>query len=641
MNLNLARKWRSKNFDTIAGQELTIKMLKNSLYLGQFFPVYLFSGQRGCGKTTTARVFAAAVNCEFLPEFQKNPKQQVIPCLQCASCKAMALGQHPDFIEMDAASHTGVDDVRAITQDAALLPVMGRKKVYLIDEAHMLSKAAFNALLKIMEEPPLSVFFILATTDPHKIIDTVKSRCFQLSFKAVSSEPLLAHLQEVCASEQIRYAPGGLEQIIQATEGSVRDALNMVEQVRFSSGIITPEAVQALLGQLTDEQALRLFEIILHKGPREVLSFLQAHKLYSFSAPVIWRTLAELVRAALWVRHGAAPQAYKEFQAQLQQLVMGVSVERLRALAELLYEHEQLFLRTTAQYELIELLLLRMCKQTSSDESSGSAGVPSSPSAVALTIKEPVAAEQEEETDDEEDDDSEEIIDDALSRAPWDLFLVDVEQIKDPLLSSIFTQGTFVAHTPDEGSLEVQFSKELIFFKDWLEDTKKSWLPLLQKQFGSSVCFTPLFTGLSRTAEKKAHTSSQTAVTSESFLVADTSSAISKGVQVAGALKSPLSEEGFASQAVKTSSATTQKNVPAKAGWTGQKSSGTWGAPHAQRGQFSSQARYASPRGVGPRPKPERSLDVSDASMWKKATMLTHYFPGTLSEIEEKVENTL
>jgi len=170
--LNLARKWRSKNFDQVIGQELSVRMLKNSLYRDLYFPVYLFSGQRGCGKTSTARIFAAALNCEQLGVFQQSPKTQSVPCLICTPCQAMIAGRHPDFFEIDAASHTGVDNIRHIIDASQLLPVMGRKKIYLIDEAHMLSKASFNALLKILEEPPRSVVFILATTDPHKIIET-------------------------------------------------------------------------------------------------------------------------------------------------------------------------------------------------------------------------------------------------------------------------------------------------------------------------------------------------------------------------------------------------------------------------------------------------------------------------------------
>ena len=187
VKLNLTRKWRSQDFESIIGQSLAVKMLKNSLYAGHYFPVYLFAGQRGCGKTTTARVFARAINCQQLSEFQKQPKKISVPCGTCDSCVAMAQGRHQDFIEIDAASHTGVDNMRSIIEAASFLPLMGKKKVYLIDEAHMLSKAAFNALLKILEEPPSSALFILATTDPDKIIETVRSRCFRLFFQPIST----------------------------------------------------------------------------------------------------------------------------------------------------------------------------------------------------------------------------------------------------------------------------------------------------------------------------------------------------------------------------------------------------------------------------------------------------------------------
>jgi DNA polymerase-3 subunit gamma/tau len=196
--LNLSRKWRSQDFGQIVGQDLAVRILKNSLYLGHYFPVYLFAGQRGCGKTSTARIFAAAVNCHALPLFQKDPKKSSTPCLVCDSCVAMRDGNHPDFIEIDAASHTGVDNIRAVIESSSLLPSMGRKRVYLIDEAHMLSKAAFNAALKILEEPPATALFILATTNPHKIIDTVRSRCFQLFITPIPHDSLKNHLIFIC-----------------------------------------------------------------------------------------------------------------------------------------------------------------------------------------------------------------------------------------------------------------------------------------------------------------------------------------------------------------------------------------------------------------------------------------------------------
>src|SRR5436190_2589751 len=235
--LNLSRKWRSQDFDHIVGQDLVVRILKNSLYLGHYFPVYLFAGQRGCGKTSTARIFAAAVNCSGLVSFQKDPKKSVIPCLVCDSCRAMQHGNHPDFIEIDAASHTGVDNIRSIIESSSLLPLIGRKRVYLIDEAHMLSKAAFNAALKILEEPPATALFILATTNQHKILDTVRSRCFQLFFTPIAYDSLRDHLRTICLKENISYDVDALDLIIRHTQGSARDALNVLEQVRFSNSI--------------------------------------------------------------------------------------------------------------------------------------------------------------------------------------------------------------------------------------------------------------------------------------------------------------------------------------------------------------------------------------------------------------------
>lgn len=250
IQLNLARKWRAQGFDQIIGQDLSVKMLKNSLYRGYLFPVYLFWGQRGTGKTSMARVFAAAINCQGLPQFQKEPKNYTVPCMNCPSCLAMKEGKHPDFIEIDAASHTGVDNVRQIIDSAALMPISGQKKIYLIDEAHMLSKAAFNALLKILEEPPVSALFILATTDPQKIIETVRSRCFQICFKQVASPVLVQHLNTICAQESLYADPQALSLIAQESEGSVRDAINMLEQVRFAQGRITCDTVLKVLGIL-------------------------------------------------------------------------------------------------------------------------------------------------------------------------------------------------------------------------------------------------------------------------------------------------------------------------------------------------------------------------------------------------------
>ncbi len=479
MHLNLARKWRSKNFDQIIGQDLSLRMLKNSLYLGQFFPVYLFSGQRGCGKTSTARVFSAAINCQNLADFKKDPKNNVVPCLECTSCKAMTAGKHPDFIEIDAASHTGVDNVRSIIDAASLLPSMGKKKIYLIDEAHMLSKAAFNAFLKILEEPPSSVLFILATTDPQKIITTVKSRCFQILFKPVQQEALMGHLQAICKKEGISYQDSGLELIIQETQGSVRDALNLIEQVRFAHSSLTKKTVSNVLGYIDDAQMLQLFSLFLQGQPKKLLAFLQKIKFETVSAEFIWKKCLELLRVSIWLKYGVKPDWSVDYSKQLLPLIKNYSVKQLNSMIEFLYKNEAIFLKTTAKHSLLEMLLLQLCK-TSVDDSSSSGSSGSSAA---------VAAPVELEGDDEEfeDEDDEEYEDEAQGK--WKNFLNELDTLNNNLLSSIFKNGKFISFDSGINQLKVSFSKKFSFFKDSIEDHKNEWLPLLHKNFSQNVQF--------------------------------------------------------------------------------------------------------------------------------------------------------
>lgn len=359
--LNLARKWRSRTFDQIVGQELAVRVLKNSLYLNHFFPVYLFSGQRGCGKTTTARVFTAAVNCQNLTNFQKEPRNFTIPCQNCDSCLLMQSGKHPDFIEIDAASHTGVDNVRNIIEAAALLPVVGRRRVYLIDEAHMLSKAAFNAFLKVLEEPPHGVLFILATTDPQKIIETVRSRCFQLFFGALETNALLNHLQQICITEQIMADPAALELIIQETEGCARDAINLLERVRFGGKRVTTGAVAQALGYPDQRQMEQLLAcLLLEQEPAELLSLLTEINLSRYAPDLIWKRLLTLVRQT-WRLKFKLPVAgvSPEFSA----LMPNVTTERLILVLEAFCVQEQLFVRSAYPQLFLELFLLATLKK--------------------------------------------------------------------------------------------------------------------------------------------------------------------------------------------------------------------------------------------------------------------------------------
>ena len=494
MKLNLARKWRSKNFEEIIGQDLLIRMLKNGLYLQQYFPVYLFSGQRGCGKTTTARVFGAALNCEQLDIFQKQPQQNNVPCLRCASCKAMEQGKHPDFIEIDAASHTGVDNVRMLIDSASLMPLMGRKKIYLIDEVHMLSKAAFNALLKILEEPPSSVIFILATTDPQKIIETVRSRCFQLFFKPVGMETLHSRLRMVCEREDITYDDAGLSTIIKQTEGSVRDALNLLEQIRFSSNAVTHDAVLKVLGYIDDRELIAIFKHVLLGSPQQLLRTISEMQWKKFSAQIMWGQLLDLVRTALWLQYDVIPDEFSGYHDDIKKILHDCSIKQLTLFLQTMYDQELLFTKTTSKHDFLEMVLLQLCQRMNRTSSEG--GSPSSTPQAPVVIE----ADGDDDTDaedleDEDLEDEEEQEDEDPLACKWKQFVTAVNALQDPLINSIFVQGIVKVFDAQTGKLEVEFSKEFVFFNDWLADTQSLWLPIMKTIFGDTVAFTPNFTG--------------------------------------------------------------------------------------------------------------------------------------------------
>jgi DNA polymerase-3 subunit gamma/tau len=363
--LNLARKWRSQTFEQIVGQDLSIKMLKNSLARNRMFPVYLFSGQRGCGKTSTARIFAAAVNCAQLANFQRDATSCTVPCLACPSCTAMMGGNHPDFIEIDAASHTGVDNVRQIIDAANYMPLVGQKKIYLIDEAHMLSKAAFNACLKILEEPPTSALFILATTEVPKIPATIVSRCFQLIFGPLKAHQLKDHLRMLCTSEQISIEDTALDIIIDETEGSARDAINLLERVRFSNATITAQTVRDVLGKISMGELSILFTLIITQNASKLLEHLMLINFEQRSPQLLWDMIIQWCRAVLWTKYGvtALPGSMTQHIEELKACARSCSLNRLTAILTLLWAQEELFLRTTKKHLFLEMTLLQLCQQ--------------------------------------------------------------------------------------------------------------------------------------------------------------------------------------------------------------------------------------------------------------------------------------
>ena len=260
---SLAVKYRPRTFEDHVGQEPIVKALRNALRTGRISSAYLFAGPRGVGKTTTARIFAKGLNCEASDGITDEP------CGKCEACRYIERGIHPDVIEIDAASNRGIDEIRAIRESVKFLPSRGRKKVYIIDEAHMLTREAFNALLKTLEEPPEHVVFILATTDPHRIPPTILSRLQKYEFKPISPFDIIRRLRKIAEAEGIEVEDKALQEIARRSEGSLRDAISMLEQVWiFSEGRISLEDVLKFVGGIDTNTLDSLMESI-RKGEGE------------------------------------------------------------------------------------------------------------------------------------------------------------------------------------------------------------------------------------------------------------------------------------------------------------------------------------------------------------------------------------
>jgi DNA polymerase-3 subunit gamma/tau len=258
--LVLARKWRPQGFDDLIGQEPIIRILKNSIDQGKVAHAYLFSGPRGVGKTSTARILAKALNCKEGPTSA--------PCGTCASCMSITNGSSVDVMEIDGASNNSVNDIRDLRERVKYAPSGGRYKVYIIDESHMLSDAAFNALLKTLEEPPSHVVFVLATTAPKKIPSTVLSRCQHLPFRRIPGQEIKKRLKKISLAENINISGPTLELVAKAADGSLRDSLTILDQLSSFSSDITESDVKDLLG-ITDFGLLSQISVAIIEGKRE------------------------------------------------------------------------------------------------------------------------------------------------------------------------------------------------------------------------------------------------------------------------------------------------------------------------------------------------------------------------------------
>ncbi|AKU10658.1 DNA polymerase III gamma/tau subunit [Azoarcus sp. CIB] len=289
----LARKWRPKSFATLVGQEHVVRALSHALATGRLHHAWLFTGTRGVGKTTISRILAKALNCETGVTAE--------PCNQCAACQAIDADRFPDYVEMDAASNRGVEDMAALLDQAVYAPVQGRYKVYMIDEVHMLTGHAFNAMLKTLEEPPEHVKFILATTDPQKIPVTVLSRCLQFNLKQMPQGHIIEHLSRILEAEVIPFEVPALRHLAKAANGSMRDALSLLDQaIAHGSGKVEEEQVTHMLGTVGDDHLYAVLDALAAGDVTALLGVADRMEARSLSFDAALQALASLLhRVAL------------------------------------------------------------------------------------------------------------------------------------------------------------------------------------------------------------------------------------------------------------------------------------------------------------------------------------------------------
>lgn len=354
--LVLARKWRPNTFEELTGQEAIARILRNAVSVGKVAHAYIFSGPRGVGKTTTARILAKALNCENGP----TPD----PCGTCRSCSAITDGSSMDVAEIDGASNTGVDNIRDLRERVKYAAASSQYKIYIIDEAHMLSTAAFNALLKTLEEPPPHVIFVLATTEPKKIPATVLSRCQHLPFRRIALKAIVQRLRQIATAEGIDITDGALEMVARAAEGGMRDALTLLDQVTSFADSITADEVKDLLGLTDTENLAAMLGAVIEGRSRDIIAGIAELTDTGMDLKVYMRDLLTFTRNLLITRIVGEPEGVLDVgeseRAVLVSLAKLTSEEHIALLLSDLIKAEPAVRSALYPRVVFEMALLRL-----------------------------------------------------------------------------------------------------------------------------------------------------------------------------------------------------------------------------------------------------------------------------------------
>ena len=354
----LYRKYRPKTLDDVYGQDVIVKIIKNSILNNQISHAYLFAGPRGTGKTSIAKIFAKIINCE-------NP----IDCKPCGECVNCTQKNNSDIIEIDAASNNGVDEIRELRNKVNLLPAYGKYKVYIIDEVHMLTQGAFNALLKTLEEPPAHVIFILATTDPHKVIETILSRCQRLDFKKISTEAIVENLSVIAEKEKINVDKEALIEIAKLADGGMRDSVGMLDQARaYTEGKITVNDIHDINGTLTETDLNKLLENIIDNKIDEILEKIEKYNDQGKNFVKLLEEFIDFVRNILLYKE--APKYFKERKQNIEtyeQIAPKITIKELFSIIETFNKYSFEMKNNNNSKLLFELAFIKIISDKNSE----------------------------------------------------------------------------------------------------------------------------------------------------------------------------------------------------------------------------------------------------------------------------------
>jgi DNA polymerase-3 subunit gamma/tau len=453
----LARKWRPQRFEEVVGQDHITTTLRNAISSGRIAHAFLFAGSRGVGKTSVARILAKALNCE------QGPRPD--PCNQCPPCREISAGSSIDVLEIDGASNTGVDDVRELRENIKYMPSRGKYRIYIIDEVHMLSISAFNALLKILEEPPAHAIFIFATTEPHKIPETILSRCQRFDFRRIPQELIQKRLKEILSQEGIRLSEQGLSLIGREAEGSMRDAQSLLDQViAYAGKEITdiPDAnVVEVLGVADRRLLFEASRAVIERDAQRCLEI--SHNVYGYGYDIkqFGKELLEHIRNLLVVKVAQEPQRLmdltKDEIEELREQGEKLSLEEILQLFRILLKGEEEISRSAYPKLVLEITLVKMAQvkpiypleellKKIADLEKNLGGVAPVSSEEKENKKNPPVQVREQEAE--------------LNREDWE-GLLEFTRNKKPMLASFLENGRLLSLNHSE--LEIGFPEKSIF----------------------------------------------------------------------------------------------------------------------------------------------------------------------------------